>query len=342
MDFSSHPSPDDLLILLAAARLGRFTAVAESLGITHTTVSRRIAALDAQLGGPTLDRTPHGWELTDLGRAAVAAAEGIEASLGSLSGALAGSRRTAHGTLSGLVRVAASDAFGSHFVAPALTQLQREHPELRVELLCGTRPLSQNRSGVDVEMVPAAVESPRTTLLPLAKYALRLYCSRGYARERGVPSTVAELPGHRLVSYAENILQVTDLGVRHFLALDRAPEFQSTSIFAQVQAVRQGAGIGLLPPFLFQGDPDIVHVLPGAVEHVVEFSAGARPEALRSPRGACRHRRRPRRAAAATGRTRPALRGPGARAGVRARSRGNVLSPAPTVRYGAEHDITGT
>lgn len=204
-----------------------------------------------------------------------------------------------------------------------MTQLQREHPELRVELLCGTRPLSQNRSGVDVEMVPAAVESPSTTLLPLAKYALRLYCSRGYAREYGVPATVADLPGHRLVSYAENILQVTDLGVRHFLALDRAPEFQSTSIFAQVQAVRQGAGIGLLPPFLFQGDTDIVHVLPGAVEHVVEFSAGARPEAPR----ARRHRRGPRRAAAAPGRTHPAVRGPGD--ATHTRPRRNVLTSGP-------------
>ena len=52
------PSPDDLLILLTVARLGRFNAVAESLGTTHTTISRRILALDRQLGGRTLERTP--------------------------------------------------------------------------------------------------------------------------------------------------------------------------------------------------------------------------------------------------------------------------------------------
>ncbi|HXD28058.1 MAG TPA: LysR family transcriptional regulator, partial [Arthrobacter sp.] len=58
------PSPDDLLILLTVARLGRFTAVAEALETTHTTVSRRMAALDRQLGGRTLTRTSTGWELT--------------------------------------------------------------------------------------------------------------------------------------------------------------------------------------------------------------------------------------------------------------------------------------
>ena len=77
MDLRRLPSPDDLLILLTVARLGRFNAVAETLGTTHTTISRRILALDKQLGGRTLERSPHGWELTDLGQEAVAAAEAM-------------------------------------------------------------------------------------------------------------------------------------------------------------------------------------------------------------------------------------------------------------------------
>ena len=88
MQFRTFPSPDDLLILLSVARLGRFTAVAEALETTHTTISRRILALDKKLGGRTLERTPHGWELTELGRQAVAAAEGVEQSLGNLAASL--------------------------------------------------------------------------------------------------------------------------------------------------------------------------------------------------------------------------------------------------------------
>ena len=68
VDLKRLPSPDDLLILLTVARLGRFNAVAETLGTTHTTISRRILALDKQLGGRTLERSPHGWELTELGQ----------------------------------------------------------------------------------------------------------------------------------------------------------------------------------------------------------------------------------------------------------------------------------
>lgn len=51
---SASPNPDDLLVLLAVSRTGRFTSAAESLGLNHTTVSRRIAALEKTLSGRVL------------------------------------------------------------------------------------------------------------------------------------------------------------------------------------------------------------------------------------------------------------------------------------------------
>ena len=101
VDFKRLPSPNDLLILLTVARLGRFNAVAETLGTTHTTISRRILALDKELGGRTLERSPHGWELTQLGVQAVSAAEAIEDNLALLTNAISHDE----GSLSGLVRI---------------------------------------------------------------------------------------------------------------------------------------------------------------------------------------------------------------------------------------------
>ncbi|HEY8752222.1 MAG TPA: LysR family transcriptional regulator, partial [Arthrobacter sp.] len=181
MQFRTFPSPDDLLILLTVARLGRFTAVAEALETTHTTISRRILALDKKLGGRTLERTPHGWELTELGRQAVAAAEGVEQSLGNLA---AGLERTSE-SLSGLIRISTPDVFGPLFVAPALVRLQRKHPLLRVEMISANRKLSRNRSGVDLEIVTGAVEAGRTETIFLADYFLRLYASPNYLKEHG-------------------------------------------------------------------------------------------------------------------------------------------------------------
>ena len=55
------PHADDLLVLLAVARLGKFKAAASALGTTHTTVSRRIVELDTALGGRTFVRGNDGW-----------------------------------------------------------------------------------------------------------------------------------------------------------------------------------------------------------------------------------------------------------------------------------------
>ena len=274
------PSPDDLLILLTVARLGRFNAVAETLGTTHTTISRRILALDKQLVGRTLERSPHGWELTELGASAVAAAEAIEETLGSLAGAI-GQDQDA---LSGMVRISTSDGFGAEFVTPALVRLQQRHPLLNVEMLSATRKVSQNRSGVDLEVVVGRNEVSNAQPIFLTNYFLRLYASAGYAAGRGLPETLDGVGQHGFVSYVESALQVAELGHRSSQLPMPKSSFQATSVFAQIEAVRRGAGIGLLPNFMVAGNPDFVPVLPDDFQRQVPIWAVARPEALRSGR----------------------------------------------------------
>ncbi|MHC6591159.1 LysR family transcriptional regulator [Arthrobacter sp. C152] len=279
VDSRRLPSPDDLLILLTVARLGRFNAVAETLGTTHTTISRRILALDRQLGGRTLERSPHGWELTQLGAAAVEAAEAIESTLGTLSGLLSQDQ----GALAGLVRVATTDGVGAVFVTPSLVRLQQRHPQLNIEMLSATRKVSQNRSGVDLEIVVGRADVTTAQTIFLSNYYLRLYAGRGYAAAHGLPETLDDVGQHAFVSYVESALQVAELGHRWSAQLPMPrSSFQATSVFAQVEAVRQGAGIGLLPNFLVAGQADFVPVLAGDFERQLPIWAVARPESLRS------------------------------------------------------------
>ncbi|MGP9837989.1 LysR family transcriptional regulator [Arthrobacter sp. 179] len=273
------PSPDDLLILLTVARLGRFTAVAEALETTHTTVSRRIAALDRQLDGRTLDRTSTGWELTDLGHHALRAAESIESSLTELKSAV--SQRGEE--VSGVVRVHASDAFGAYIAAPAIARLQQEHPRLKVELLSATRRASRNRSGVDLEVVAGRVEDSRAEVMVLTRYFLRLFASPAYLHDAGEPATLTDLARHRFVSYVDSELQVAELDYRSSGLPVPAAAFQATSIFAQLQAVRAGGGIGMLPSYVVHQDPGFVPVLADDFERGITYSAVARTESLRSP-----------------------------------------------------------
>ena len=70
-----NANPDDLSVLLEVSRSAKFTTAAQALGLNHTTVSRRIAALEKSLGGRVLARAAGGWELTELGGRAVRVAE---------------------------------------------------------------------------------------------------------------------------------------------------------------------------------------------------------------------------------------------------------------------------
>src|ERR1700738_3889542 len=73
-----RPSAEDLLVLLAVGRAGRYNTAAEGRGLNPTTISRRIAALEQSIGGRVLARVGGGWELTDLGREALSAAEAVQ------------------------------------------------------------------------------------------------------------------------------------------------------------------------------------------------------------------------------------------------------------------------
>ncbi|TFC75015.1 LysR family transcriptional regulator [Cryobacterium sp. TMS1-20-1] len=277
---SSHqlPSPNDLLVLLTVARLGRFNAVAEALGTTHTTISRRILSLDRELGGRTLERSPHGWELTELGRHAVSAAEAIEDRLGALSTAISQTD-----PLSGLLRISTIDGFGAEVVTPALVKLQQSHPRINIEMFSATRKVSQNRSGVDLEIVAGRNDVNNAQAVFLTNYFLRLYASRGYLLARGVPASLDDIPSHGFVSYVESALLVTDLGYRSSELPEPATTFQATSLFAQLEAVQAGAGIGLLPNFLVHDRPEFVPVLRDDFQRQLPIWAVVRAESLRSP-----------------------------------------------------------
>lgn len=272
------PSPNDLLVLLTVARLGRFTAVAEALGTTHTTISRRILSLDQELGGRTLERSAHGWELTELGRHAVSAAEAIEDRLGALTTAI-----SEKDPLSGLLRISTIDGFGAEIITPALVRLQQDHPRINIEMFSATRKVSQNRSGVDLEIVAGRVDVNNAQSMFLTNYFLRLYASRDYLNAQGAPRSLDDIAAHSFVSYVESALLVTELGYRSSQLPQPATTFQSTSLFAQLQAVQAGAGIGLLPNFLVHDRSEFVPVLPDDFQRQLPIWAVVRAESLRSP-----------------------------------------------------------
>jgi DNA-binding transcriptional LysR family regulator len=273
-----RPSADDLLVLLAVGRSGRFVTAAEELGINHTTISRRIAALEQTLGGRVLTRVAGGWELTDLGRAALAAAEAVESAVKSLAADAGGDR-----VLEGVVRVSATDGFSAYIAAPAAAEVRRRHPKISVEIVATTRRASQQRSGLDLEIVVGEPQVHRATATHLADYCLGLYGSVEYLREHGAPATIDDLARYPLVYFIDSMLQVDDLDLASSFVPAMRESVTSTNVFVHVEATRASAGLGLLPCFMADRHADLVRVLADSVTVTLGYWLVARTETLRRP-----------------------------------------------------------
>lgn len=269
------PTADDLLVLLAVARSGRFTTAARQLGVTHTTVARRVEALEGALGGRVLVRGSDGWRLTPLGERAAAAGEGVEAALTALD--------SGGGELAGIIRLSATDGFSAYVAAPAMADLRRRHPGVSLQIVAQTRQAAVHRSGVDLEVVVGRPEVRRAHAVRLADYALGVYASRDFLAERGTPTRRDDLDGQPLVYFIESMLQVDVLDEARHGIPEMVDAVTSTNVFVHVEATKAGAGFGLLPAFLADREPDLVRVLRDEVNPRLPYWLVAPLEVYRLP-----------------------------------------------------------
>lgn len=273
----SNVRADDLLHLLELARAGRMVDAAQRLGVEHSTVSRRITALEKAIGRRLVDRTSGGWTLTDDGEALITHAESIESALHSAAQVAAGQ----HGrSLSGTVRIAATDGLGSTVVAEALVELRRAHPLLEIELTTATRKFDVTSKDYDVAITLQQLQSRRLAVRRLTDYVLGLYATRHYLETHPPVRRREDLAGHALAWYVESLLDVPELDVFETDVIRQRPVLRSSNIFAQLSFVTAHGGIGLLPRYLVVDRSDLVPVLPDDVSVRLSFWLVARKESL--------------------------------------------------------------
>lgn len=251
---------DDVRIFLAIARSGQILGAARQLGLNHATVARRLDALEAALGARLVARTTTGSGLTAEGERFLAHAERVESEMLAAS-ATTGAESTA---LTGTVRIGAPDGFGAAFLAPRIGELAERHPGLTLELVPVPRAFSLSRREADIAVTLERPREGRLVARKLTDYTLGLYASRDYLARHGTPATLADLPDHRLVGYVEDLLYAASLDyTAEFHKAWRTTIAVSTAV-GQTEAVRAGAGIGILHAFMARRDETLVPVLPQA------------------------------------------------------------------------------
>lgn len=135
-----------LELFARVVQAGSFAAAARRLGQTRAAVSRRIAAIEAQIGQPLLARTTRSLALTEAGRRLAQRARAVHEAADAARGAL----RASKAGLAGRLRITALAQFGRAELLPLVAEFGAAHPGLRFELLFTDRRIDLLREGVDV------------------------------------------------------------------------------------------------------------------------------------------------------------------------------------------------
>jgi len=252
---------NDLKYFLALSRQGKLVRAAVRLQVDHTTVSRRIAALEKQLDVRLFDKSPNGYQLTDAGLRLLPLAEQIETRSNRLYREIAGK----DARLSGTVRVATPEALGSQVIARHITEFKQQHPDIEIELVAETRRMSLSKREADIAISFSRPDSGRLIAWKLCDYRLRLFASRDYLA--GYPSitSIDDLEQHDFVSYIEDLIEMPELRFFDNTIKNAHVVFRSTNVSAQFNAILEGLGLGLVHCFMAQRENRLQVVLPGQV-----------------------------------------------------------------------------
>jgi DNA-binding transcriptional LysR family regulator len=169
--------------------------------------------------------------------------------------------------LTGEIRLGATEAFGSFFLAPHLARFCTRHPGITVDLLPMPRNINLSKREADASVTIERPSADSFVTSRLTDYRLLPYAMPDYLdRHPPIKSPEDLLRGHRWIDYVDDLifteqqfsLQKWLPGVRPFL--------RSTSVIAQFQAVRSGLGLAVLPCFLGDTAPELVPVLPREID----------------------------------------------------------------------------
>jgi len=233
---------DDLRSFLACARYKSFRNAAEELGLTSTTLMRRIDRLEDSIGCRLFLRDQSGLTLSAEGAAMIGDVMEMERHAFNIFRRAAQSDDTA-----GTVRVAVTEGPGNFWILPRLIDFQKTYRNITVDLRCAMEQADVARLEADIAIQLERPTNPDLIVTKLGRLHIYAFVSEGYRKLHGVP-TLAEIGKHRLV--IQHAPQIDDSAYARVLgvtSLEGIVGIKTNSSIGVLYAVERGAGMGFLP-----------------------------------------------------------------------------------------------
>jgi DNA-binding transcriptional LysR family regulator len=244
---------EDLKTFVEIAHGGGISTAARRLGVSKSVVSRQLARLEDALGSQLLSRTTRGAALTEAGATFREHAARILGELEAAQEAMA-----PKGALSGLLRIAAPLSGGPKLVAPALAELARRHPQLRIHAVYSDRFVDLVAEGFDAAIRIGILPDSTLVARRIRPMTGMLVASPAYIAAHGAPRTLDELVDRECLMQGTESWRLSECG--KIIAVHPRGRFKADNGEALLSAALAGLGVAALPDFLIEP-----HVASGAL-----------------------------------------------------------------------------
>jgi DNA-binding transcriptional LysR family regulator len=257
------PTPEwsHLQSFLTLARTRRLSSAGRRLRADHTTVSRHIAALEKALSATLFDRREEGFLLTAEGERLFQAAEQMESLMLDAHNDIVGRDLE----LAGTERIGVPDGLGVGFLAAHLAHFAALHPGLSIELVALPQVFNLSKREADIAISLSRPAKGRLIGRKLREYSLQLYASKAYLAAHSPILKASDLLHHAMIGYIEDLTPIPELSYLDQIHSSLHAAFSSSTMVVQLEAIRAGAGVGVLPRFLAEPIENLVCVLPESV-----------------------------------------------------------------------------
>ncbi len=243
---------NDLALILAIGRGEGLSGAARALGLTHSTVFRRINAIEEKTGVRFFDRFRSGYVPTEAGRTAMGYGERIEGEFHALGREVLGR----DGELKGRIRVTCPEAFAEEHAPGIVARFCAKHPEIQIDLAPGHGAADLNRREAEVAIRATRTPPDNAHGRRIGAFRFALYAEPGYLER------VAEVPVSErafcLIEGTAGWLAPQIWPTRE--AGERQAVFQCRASRAVLNACAEGLGMSLLPCYVGDFDPRLVRV----------------------------------------------------------------------------------
>ncbi|MEY3669110.1 MAG: LysR family transcriptional regulator [Burkholderiaceae bacterium] len=242
---------------LAVLEYGSLLGAARQLQSSQPTIGRHLAELESQLGVILFDRTGRGLIPTEAALRLADAARTMQNGADQLSRTVAGADRS----ISGTVRITASQPVACYLLPPLLAQMRLSLPDVQVELVANNAISNLLRREADIAVRMVQPDQSTVIARRVGKVALRACAHQDYLRRRGTPRQATDLLDHDLIGGDRNDETLKGFAAAGMVVKREQFAFRTDDLIAVWQAVRAGLGIGFISEHLLRTDPAVVPLL---------------------------------------------------------------------------------